>query len=269
MRTISIGQTGRNVVILQEALKRELEVDIAVDGDFGKGTRLAVMTFQKKHGLVADGVVGERTQIALGLKEDDEGVPSWALKESDLVSAAKTLKCELNAIKAVSKVESGGGGFYKDGRPKILYERHLFHRYAKKAGLSVLADIFFQTCPDLCNTSTGGYKGGLSEYPRLNKAMKVNPELAIMSCSWGRYQILGSHAKTLGYKDAFEFKAKMEIDEGEHLKAFVLFIRNDDRLLKAIRSKDWTTFARIYNGPGYKNHKVPYDVQMETAYNEL
>lgn len=39
------------------------------DGDFGSGTDGAVRKFQKDHGLVVDGVIGEKTQAALKLEE--------------------------------------------------------------------------------------------------------------------------------------------------------------------------------------------------------
>lgn len=50
------GSTGDHVLVLQYILG-ELELD----GSFGDATRARVLDFQKKHGLVQDGVVGEKT----------------------------------------------------------------------------------------------------------------------------------------------------------------------------------------------------------------
>jgi peptidoglycan hydrolase-like protein with peptidoglycan-binding domain len=38
-----------------------------VDGDFGKSTTRVLKVFQKKNGLLADGVAGHNTYQALGL----------------------------------------------------------------------------------------------------------------------------------------------------------------------------------------------------------
>ena len=50
---------------LQAALKRAGYDPGALDGKLGKKTRSAVKAFQKKNGLTADGVVGEKTWAAL------------------------------------------------------------------------------------------------------------------------------------------------------------------------------------------------------------
>jgi len=51
---------GQSVRLLQEKLGR-----VAVDGIFGPNTRSAVQSFQRKKGLVADGIVGPKTWRAL------------------------------------------------------------------------------------------------------------------------------------------------------------------------------------------------------------
>lgn len=62
---LRLGKRGEAVEKLQEALKR-LGYDIeAADGRFGPGTRRAVMAFQSKNGLKADGVVGPATFRAI------------------------------------------------------------------------------------------------------------------------------------------------------------------------------------------------------------
>lgn len=58
--TIRVGARGAHVVYLQQKLR------ISADGIFGTGTRNAVMAFQRSKGLVADGIVGPRTWVALG-----------------------------------------------------------------------------------------------------------------------------------------------------------------------------------------------------------
>jgi cell wall-associated NlpC family hydrolase len=54
------GSRGSAVMVLQHDLR------IPEDGDFGAQTRRAVITFQSRHHLSADGVVAARTWAALG-----------------------------------------------------------------------------------------------------------------------------------------------------------------------------------------------------------
>jgi hypothetical protein len=58
---LKMGDTGEEVKTLQKAL------GITADGDFGPATKAAVVAFQKKHRLYADGVVGRNTWAKLGV----------------------------------------------------------------------------------------------------------------------------------------------------------------------------------------------------------
>ena len=59
------GSQGEKVWKLQERLQVLGYYTDAVDGQFGQGTRDAVIAFQKKNGLEADGYAGEETQRVL------------------------------------------------------------------------------------------------------------------------------------------------------------------------------------------------------------
>lgn len=58
---LKMGDRGEEVKTLQKAL------GITVDGDFGPGTKAAVVAFQRKHGLFADGIVGKNSWARLGV----------------------------------------------------------------------------------------------------------------------------------------------------------------------------------------------------------
>ncbi len=58
------GSEGEEVEALQAALSRT-GTPLAIDGQFGPATELAVRIFQKAHGLVVDGIVGQNTQFLL------------------------------------------------------------------------------------------------------------------------------------------------------------------------------------------------------------
>lgn len=64
MQTLSIGSTGSEVFMLQRAL-HFLNYSLAIDGNYGPGTKEAVTQFQTDHQLSADGVAGPATWAVL------------------------------------------------------------------------------------------------------------------------------------------------------------------------------------------------------------
>lgn len=65
--TVSWGSRGDEVRRVQERLIRWGYMEGSADGIFGQSTYNAVLRFQKKNGLKADGVAGPATLAALGL----------------------------------------------------------------------------------------------------------------------------------------------------------------------------------------------------------
>jgi peptidoglycan hydrolase-like protein with peptidoglycan-binding domain len=59
------GDSGEAVTLLQELLMALDPSALAVDGEFGEATEVAVKAFQLKSALDADGIVGASTWAAL------------------------------------------------------------------------------------------------------------------------------------------------------------------------------------------------------------
>ena len=72
--TLRKGAKGDEVTAMQKLLIETGESlpKYGADGDFGNETLKAVKNYQKKHGLVVDGIVGPKTWTSL-LAEDQEG----------------------------------------------------------------------------------------------------------------------------------------------------------------------------------------------------
>ncbi len=256
---LAIGSRGLAVRNLQAALKLA-GFAVTVDGDFGEQTERAVAAFQRRAGLVDDGVAGPKTLAALAGRDT-----SKLLKRQDLQQAADRLGVPLASVMAVNQVESRGEGFAANGRPVILFERHVMHARLQANGLSEAeADALAGKHPALVNRKAGGYIGGTAEHQRLAQAQQIHAVAALESASWGLFQIMGYHWQRLGYLDAQHFADTMALSEAAQLDAFVTFIETDTALHKALKGRKWAEFARRYNGPAYA--KNLYDVKLARAY---
>lgn len=262
-KILKIGATGAEVAALQRALQSAGHA-VQPDGWFGEATRAAVRAFQQRAGLVSDGVAGPKTLAALtGAEAAEPLTTAKLLGDADLDRAAQALGVPVAAVRAVNAVESRGSGLLSDGRPVILYERHIAYRCAKAADLD--ADGLAARYPVIINTRPGGYAGGAAEWSRMGWAQQVLPaDICIESASWGLFQIMGFHWQALDYASAADFATRMAASEGEQLGAFVRFINADPALKKALSARKWDEFARIYNGPAYKDNL--YDAKLARAY---
>ena len=193
---------------------------------------------------------------------------------SALRKAAKKLGVELSVIRAVFQTETEGQTYTKDGRIKILYERHYFSRfthrkYDKDRDISAPTPFKGKTHKEkgkvVATPEIDRYGNLPNQYRRFEKAKKLDEEAAYSSISYGSFQIMGSNYKDAGYKSAKEFgDAMFSADEDKMLDAFTNYISANHAMRKALLNHDWATFARLYNGPGYKGNK--YDTKMAENY---
>lgn len=184
------------------------------------------------------------------------------LDQHDYIDAAAALGVPVTSIKAVVTVESRGNGFYTDGRPVILFERHVFLRQMLKRNIPT--ELLELQHPEIVNAKAGGYKGGVGEHDRLGAAAKINREAALESCSWGLFQIMGFHWQLLGFATLQAFVNAMYRSEGDQLQAFVAFVKANPSMHAALKARDWAKFARLYNGPEYARNA--YDHKLAEAY---
>lgn len=274
MNTIKIRSRGPGVLFLNEILEK-LGYEVYVSDTFKTDTDIAIRDFQKRNNLIVDGVVGLKTWTKLIEMENQfTGSNDKYLSENDLILFAGNFNLELAAVKAVNEVESRGKGFLVIGKPRILFEGHVFWRELKKRNIEPTQfvnpgteDILFE------KWTRKYYKGGAGEYNRLEKASSISTapqvkEAAYCSASWGAFQIMGFHYKNLGYDSVFHFVDLMNAHEREHLMAFGKFISasyfSGRKLIDWLREKEWAKFANGYNGNGYKQNK--YDTKLKAAY---
>lgn len=177
------------------------------------------------------------------------------LTRDDFCRAAKRLRCDVAAVKAVAEVESRGEPFYSDGFPVILFERHKFREFTKGA--------YNKSHPELSGPAGNYGKAGQNQRNKFNKAFALNATAAMKSCSFGMFQIMGFNHAVCGFATVGEFVDAMKESAGRQLDAFVNFVINNG-LADELRNLNWAAFARGYNGTAYKKNK--YDTKMATAY---
>ena len=277
MPNLKIGSSGAAVKDLQNKLKTAGYEVGPIDGKFGPGTRKALMAFQKSKGLKVDGIAGPNTMKALAPASEYLGnislpplniapAPSDSklLTEADFQRAAKQLNCDVAAIKAVAEVESAGNGFLSDGRLKILFEGHQFYKFTYGAHAQAYPTICYKKwTKQYYSKGANADVRGAGELARLQEAMTLNRPAALMSASYGKFQIMGFNYPVCGFGDVESFVDAMKISEGEQLKAFCNYVIGnaiDDEL----RNHDWAGFARRYNGAEYWKNK--YDEKLAAAH---
>jgi hypothetical protein len=185
----------------------------------------------------------------MSLQFQGKGEP---LQDAQVQAAAKDLGGNLPSLWALMTVETRGFGFLPDRRPKILFERHVFHRLTKGA---------YDHRPDISSPTAGGYLGGSAEYDRLASAAKFNLEAAMESASWGLGQVMGYHAKRLQYGNVAAMAQAFSESESQQLGGLVRFINSDDALSTAFKARNWRKVAFYYNGASYAKNE--YDAKLE------
>lgn len=200
-------------------------------------------------------------------KEPTPTLSSRRLTEADFEAMAERLGVEKAALKAVVEVEcSSRGGFLPDGRPRILFEGHIFWRQLRKRGFS--PESLQKAHPSIIYPKwvRTHYRGGAGEWERFSEAAAISPEAAVESASWGLFQIMGFHWSTCGCGSVEEFRERMESSEREQMALAMNFLEKTG-IAKWLKTKDWCNFALRYNGSGYKANR--YDQKLAAAYNKF
>lgn len=228
----------------------------AIDGKWGAMTKKAIADFCKSAHLDNDKTGNFGASFAKALLNQKKSTSKY-LVESDYRAAATAIGVSVAAVKAVVEVEAAGGGFFDNGKAKILFEAHWFDKLTNGKYRASHPNISSRTW------NRKLYFGGKREYERLDKAMMLDRSAALMSASWGLGQVLGVNYHLCDYDSVEKFVADMQESEGKQLIAMCKFIQSN-RLDQYLRKQDWNSFARGYNGNQYAVNK--YHIKLANAY---
>jgi len=188
-------------------------------------------------------------------------MPDFAAQGTPLTAAGMDrVSADLNVgaaeLWSVMSVETSGSGFLPDRRPKILFERHVFHR--------LTGGQFDDDDPDISQPTGGGYGlGGSHQYDRLAAAIAFDRAAALKSASWGLGQVLGENFQTAGFADVETMVQLMVESEDNQFAAMAAFMKSNG-LDHPLRDHDWAGFARRYNGPNFAANN--YDGHLADAF---
>jgi hypothetical protein len=181
----------------------------------------------------------------------------------EITAAAGDLDIEPAALLAVADVESGGRPYAiirGKKEPLIRFEGHYFDRrlsgaereHARKAGLA-------SPVPGAVRNPSGQ----AARWRLLARAEAIDREAARESVSWGLGQVMGAHWKMLGYAGVDTFVSEVRESVAGQAQAMARFIARAG-LADALKSHDWTAFARGYNGPLFARNS--YDRRIAEAF---
>lgn len=126
------GSRGADVKTMQQKLKNWGYYKGSVDGIFGSQTKEAVKYFQRRNGLVVDGIVGNKTLSALGMKTSSSS-SSQKFSDSDVYLLAKLIYGEARGESYVGQVAVGAvvmnrirSSSFPNTMSGVIYQRYAF-----------------------------------------------------------------------------------------------------------------------------------------------
>jgi hypothetical protein len=176
------------------------------------------------------------------------------ITDQDVQEVAVTLGVDVPTLRAVMLVEAGPP--YTDGRPTMLFERHVFSRLTKNK--------YDLSHPDISNPVPGGYgPSGKFQYDRLKEAMALDCGAALGATSWGLSSLTGLTYADAGFGNMDEMIGELMESGRAQLDIFARLIKAKG-LQADLQHQDWADFARRYNGPNYAMNN--YDKRLAEAY---
>lgn len=285
---LRVGATGEFVKVLQELLllpptgvfDQSLEIlvkefqvknSLVSDGVVGKNTWSSLLrkaSIRKMESVISCNLVPTQK-----VREQNVITRVWNSYGGLIRILANILSVESQSLLAVMMVESAGKPFGRDGRPIVRFENHIFWNQWGKTHKSKF-EIHFMFGRNADGTARSDAKRWMGHFFRkdmsspwrqlhvdssqvtqdlewevLEFAMSLAGDQAINSTSFGLSQIIGFNSTQAGYSSPKEFMSCMN-SEKMQIVAMAEFIKNDRRLLEAIRTLDFVAFAKVYNGPG-------------------
>jgi N-acetylmuramoyl-L-alanine amidase len=193
IQTLSkVGSTGDEVKQIQTRLKNWGYYNGKIDGIYGTQTKNAVLYFQKKNGLTADGIAGAETLSAIGLPTGDSGGSVGGYSSNDVNLLARVISAESRGEPYEGQVAVGAVILNRIEHPSfpntlagVVYQPGAFSCMDDGGINAAVADSAYKAARDAIN----GWdpSGGALYY--------YNPDKATSSWIWSRpvIVVIGAH----------------------------------------------------------------------------
>ena len=186
-----MGSRGNEVRNIQQRLKEWDYYKGSVDGIYGTKTRSAVINFQKKHNITADGICGPKTLELIGLPTgNDPGSSNNSYSSSDYQLLARLISAEARGEPYLGQVAVGAVVLNRIEHPSfpnsisgVIYQKNAFTCINDGQFDKAVADSAYKAARDALNGLDPS--GGAIYY--------FNPSTATSSWIWSRPVI-----KTIG-----------------------------------------------------------------------
>lgn len=132
---LEVGSSGGDVTAVQKKLIQWGYLAGSADGKYGEKTRAAVLAFQKKNGLSADGRVGPATAAAMGVTLSGGGSGGAVAASATVISADHRLLSRL--VYAEARGESYKG--------QVAVAAVVLNRVASASFPNTISGVIFQS----------------------------------------------------------------------------------------------------------------------------
>ena len=188
MQVLKYGSRGEDVKTLHRAL------NLYVDGIFGSLTKEAVVQFQKENGLVADGIVGEKTWAKINEKNSGGIIKSRRKITEIIVHCSATAEGKDYTVADITRWHKQRG-FSTIGYHYVVYRNGSVHQ-----GRDV--NVSGAHCTGHNTNSIGVcYIGGCAADARTPKDTRTNVQRASLEILLRKLRTLYPSAKIHGHRD--------------------------------------------------------------------
>ena len=189
----AIGSRGKEVRNIQQRLKDWGYYKGSVDGIYGTATRKAVIAFQKKHGITADGICGIKTLELIGLPTGVDTSSSYnGYSASDYRLLARLISAEARGEPYLGQVAVGAVVLNRIEHPS--FPNSMSGVIYQKGAFSCIDDgQFYVAVEDSCYSAARDALNGLD--PSGGAIYYFNPSTATSKWIWSRPLIktIGKH----------------------------------------------------------------------------
>ena len=201
----------------------------------------------------------QRLPTAVAVGAPQTVVKTWNQYGGFLLEAAQRVGINPAVAVAVLAAESRGQPFDGNGRLIIRFENHIFYTYWGQAHEDLFRQHFtfasdeswkeHQWRPDPADAWQPVHRDQESEWRVFQFARTLDETAALYAISMGAPQVMGFNHNAIGYATVQAMFDAFCRDVRAQLSSLFRFMEVNG-LVDAVRTGDFLTFAKVYNGPG-------------------